>query len=811
METEAENNGSSQQADLDKVLEKINEIAKKSADGNYIYRGEPECYDKVSSSLYRESPPVNRTEIGIAYTQQAILEEAKVYIGQTDDIDETDDIGLLTELQHFGGKTNLIDFTADFLIALFFACDGSHEEDGRVILLKNEEESDDYRIASPRRITPRVESQKSVFVDSPTGFVEPDNLVTIPADLKFPILDYLNKHHRISIATIYNDLHGFIQRSAHTEFLKALTCQRKASETENREEKLDLYKNAIIHHTEAIKLKSNYYAAYYNRGVAYYDIGKFDAAIDDLNKLRDFPYKDANFYNVFGLVYAGKMDFEAAIEDFNKAIAIDPEDASAYNNRGNAYAGTGDFGAAIEDFSKAIDLDPEDAGAYNNRGNAYYGKGELDKAIQDHSKSIDLDPKDASAYNNRGNAYDDIGDFGAAIEDFNKAIDLNSEDFRFYSNRGVAYGKTGDFGAAIEDFNKVMDLVPENAGAYNGRGVAYSNIGDFDLAIEDFNKAIALNPEDANGYSNRGNAYARKMDFDLAIEDFNKAIALNPENANVYNNRGVAYNDIGKFDLAIEDFNKAMALNPENALFYGGRGVAYGNIGDFDLAIEDFNKAIALNPGDARFYNSRGVAWLILKKWQKAKADLTTAKNMGCDIIESFHNEYESVEDFEATNGVTLPKDIAALLSGNKVNDTGQKRNEQYWAAFFEELPSDQLGLKIPSIYDSHYRDLHMGITGCYIRVSQRVKPAGIAAAFVMKRSAQDFLHSLIKQQTAIENELGEKFYCYEVIQGEKQLYLELKPCDVTDTTDWSDQHQWFAMKLEKLVEVFRPRIEKLI
>ena len=777
METEVENNGSSQQPDLDKVLEKINEIAKESADGDYIYRGEPECYDKVSSSLYRESPAMNRTKIGIAYTQQAILEEAKAYIGQTDDIDKTDDIELLTELQHFGGKTNLIDFTADFLIALFFACDGSHEEAGRVILLKDEEESDDYRIASPRRITARVESQKSVFVDSPTGFVEPDNLVTIPADLKFPILDYLNKHHRISIATIYNDLHGFIQRSAHTEFLKALTCQRKASETENREEKLDLYKNAIIHHTEAIKLKSNYYAAYYNRGVAYYDIGKFDAAIDDFNKLIDFPHKDASVYNVRGLAYAGKKDFEAAIEDHSKAIDLDPEDASAYNGRGVAYARQSDFGAAIADFNEAIDLAPEDASAYSNRGNAYSDKGELDKAIQDYDRAIELNPELAEAYNNRGNAYSNKGELDKAIQDYRKSIDLDPEDASAYNNRGNAYDDIGDFEAAIADFNEAIDLAPEDARFYYNRGVAYGNIGD----------------------------------FEAAIQDFNKAIDLNPENARVYNGRGVAYGKTGDFEAAIDDFNEAIDLAPEDAGAYNNRGLTYRSKGDFEAAIDDFNEAIDLAPEDAGVYNNRGDAWLHLKEWEKAKTDLTTAKNMGCDIMGSFHNDYESVEDFEAKNEVKVPKDIAVLLSGNKVNDTRQKRNEQYWAAFFQELPSDQLGLKIPSIYDSHYRDFHMGITGCYIRVSQRVRPSGIAAAFVMKGSAQDFLHSLMKQQTAIENELGEKFYCSESVQGEKQIYVELKSCDVTDKTDWSDQHQWFAMKLKKLVEVFCPRIEKLI
>ena len=145
------------------------------------------------------------------------------------------------------------------------------------------------------------------------------------------------------------------------------------------------------------------------------------------------------------------------------------------------------------------------------------------------------------------------------------------------------------------------------------------------------------------------------------------------------------------------------------------------------------------------------------------------------------------------------------------MNYTGQKQNEQYWAAFFEELPSDEWGLKIPNIYDSHYRDFHMRITGCYIRVSQRVNPRGISAAFVMKGSAQDYFHSLKEQQVAIENELGEKLYWYEKISGETQGYIELKYCDVTDKTDWSDQHQWLAMKLKKIVEVFLPRIEKLI
>ena len=47
-------NQSNPQTELNTVLEIIGKIAKISADGDYIYRGEPECYKKVSSTLYRE-------------------------------------------------------------------------------------------------------------------------------------------------------------------------------------------------------------------------------------------------------------------------------------------------------------------------------------------------------------------------------------------------------------------------------------------------------------------------------------------------------------------------------------------------------------------------------------------------------------------------------------------------------------------------------------------------------------------------------------------------------------------------------------
>ena len=195
-------NQSNLQNALNAVLEILREIAEKSDSGNYIYRGEPENYDRVSSSLWRECKRKMETEdFDIQAIEGLILESAKNYTSEQEEIE------IWVELQHYGGHTNLIDFTTDSHIALFFACDRFFDKPGRVLFLGEEAQNENRVKETPQNPRNRIIAQKSVFI-RPT---EPDDVITIPAHLKQPILGYLDKHHGISTETIYNDLHGFIR------------------------------------------------------------------------------------------------------------------------------------------------------------------------------------------------------------------------------------------------------------------------------------------------------------------------------------------------------------------------------------------------------------------------------------------------------------------------------------------------------------------------------------------------------------------------------------------------------------------------
>ncbi len=323
--------------DLNIVFEKIQEIAAKSDDGDYLYRGEPERYKaspycgKVSSNLWRKcKKEMGNTKFSIEYVQKGLLNDAKKHIGPLSQVfrtylpvfpgvdeentNEISDFETLTEIQHYGGETNLIDFTTDYFIALFFACDGYHNKDGRVILLQQKEAIEDW-IKDPRNPRHRVIAQKSVFVRPPKGFIEPHevDIVTIPADLKQPMLNYLRKYHGISTETIYNDLHGFIKhQSIHQKAYIELYIGLSHLQQYN-------YNLAIENFNLALEQNPDFPLAYYCRGMAFYKIDEYNFAIKDFSCLIEQSRQFAMAYHARGVTYLHLGEWDKAKTDLTEA------------------------------------------------------------------------------------------------------------------------------------------------------------------------------------------------------------------------------------------------------------------------------------------------------------------------------------------------------------------------------------------------------------------------------------------------------------------------------------------------------------
>ena len=192
----------------------IDEVIENSLNGSYVYRGEPESYDEVSSGLWRCLKGENNNgnfdinNVPMDSIQGQILNDVTNYARGS-----SADFETISALQHYGGWTNLIDFSADYLTALYFGCDRSENTCGRLILLERTPEIDEkYRIKEPLNPQNRIIAQKSIFVRPPKGYLDPQDyeIISIESSLKKSILNYLHKYHGISESAVYNDLHGFI-------------------------------------------------------------------------------------------------------------------------------------------------------------------------------------------------------------------------------------------------------------------------------------------------------------------------------------------------------------------------------------------------------------------------------------------------------------------------------------------------------------------------------------------------------------------------------------------------------------------------
>ncbi|MFC2096426.1 tetratricopeptide repeat protein [Bacteroidota bacterium] len=147
---------------------------------------------------------------------------------------------------------------------------------------------------------------------------------------------------------------------------------------------------------DAIKKNSDYPQFYLTRGIVYIKKGKYEDAIEDLNRALDLSQglNNKNFENKIyinrGAAYQKLMQNDAALNDYSKAIQLNDDNPDVYLYRGFLYYQRNDHPEALEDFNVVIELDPENPFAYYNRGMIYLKQEKMDEACDDFHNACEL-------------------------------------------------------------------------------------------------------------------------------------------------------------------------------------------------------------------------------------------------------------------------------------------------------------------------------------------------------------------------------------------------------------------------------------
>lgn len=347
---------------------------------------------------------------------------------------------------------------------------------------------------------------------------------------------------------------------------------------------LDRHEEAIECYRAAIEIEPHNFFFHHFLGDSLQELGLDSEAIDAYTKALENQTSATTVSNR-GVSYYQLGNFKAAIHDFQSALNNNPgidDEIRAYVNRGNTYNSLGNFQSAIEDYTKAINLYPklpslpnadiEIGNVYYDRGFANENLGNLDQAFSDYSKVIELNPKDSQAYYSRGNVRATQKKLNTAIEDWNKSLALNSqfpEAHKAYNNIGYALSLQGDWQEALKNYNQSILLNSNFPISYHNRGNAYKEVNNKHKALEDFQKAAQLYQAEKNLKS-----YQKVQQLILALQ----------QNKSKNNNLSAGSKNLPQ---EIEQELQIQSTDPWNIVV--AKAISYRQLGHIEKAIAAFS------------------------------------------------------------------------------------------------------------------------------------------------------------------------------------------------------------------------------
>ena len=188
---------------------------------------------------------------------------------------------------------------------------------------------------------------------------------------------------------------------------------------------------------------------------SYQRLGEWNKLIENCDYMLDLKKDDPAWltkshggytkYEAKGLAYYNLGQYDEAITNYNRVIELKPT-VGAYRGLGIVYSEIGASENATDAFDKALEMDTSiiEEGTYRSMHSKYYSRGltyyameEHDKAISDFDKAIELKSDYAEAYRDLGKAYLEIGDKAKANESFETAIRLFEEQGNSYAAEQV--------------------------------------------------------------------------------------------------------------------------------------------------------------------------------------------------------------------------------------------------------------------------------------------------------------------------------------------------------------------------------------
>ncbi len=314
------------------------------------------------------------------------------------------------------------------------------------------------------------------------------------------------------------------------------------------------YPEAMKDFDMVLDIKMNDKQSQLLKAECYYYMNKFDNGIEEFNNAEKlWKSTDDNFNNMTAYIKAmrGKCQYklgkyEVALNELNRALLLDSTVMDTWETFGDVNFTLKNFDTALFYYSKAIEL-------YKlNNDNSIYG------------------------WVSRGKVYDSLTKHDAAILNYKEAIRIKSFEREPYWLTAESYEKKKNIDSSLIYFQEALARTDSedvaNLKLLNWQiGSMYKKNNKFDEAITYFQKALTLDDHYKEAYADIADCYVENKQYKQSIEPYERAIIVYQQDkkdslilSSLYLKLGDVYNKTKNETKAKENFLSALKWNKGN-------------------------------------------------------------------------------------------------------------------------------------------------------------------------------------------------------------------------------------------------------
>lgn len=275
---------------------------------------------------------------------------------------------------------------------------------------------------------------------------------------------------------------------------------------------------AFSHISKLILEDSTKHEAYIFRAQIHENEGRFENAIQDIQKAEKFGADKAYVFERYGVLYAKQNQLEKSLSFLNKAIDQEQSNTYLYNSRGITFSLMENFELALLDFNKAIEVEPQNNQARLNRANLFFKTSDYDKAKKDLEYLKGIEPQNfpinfklglielkkgnieiglemirpfATTSHRAAQIAENLVSerfFEESLEFYKIAIGNESLREKMFFQRADVYHELNQYQNAIDDLLIIVETMP-GAAIFYKIGILYMKLEDIGKACEFWHEA----------------------------------------------------------------------------------------------------------------------------------------------------------------------------------------------------------------------------------------------------------------------------------------------------------------------------------